>query len=268
MAYVKCSVKMKHCIEVYKYFNGRIGKKILNIKTGGKTPISQLKYQDKKAERIVRWKLNENFVKGDMLITLTYPKIVSRYTAKDNMKLFLMNLRRFYKRAGIELKYIYTAGVTSRGTIHFHMVLNAFDSAKIAELWNRITGGTANIKYLYGKTFKRLAAYLIKNSRETFYSINKVHAKRFCASLNLKMPAIIKQIVGASIWREEVKALKGYSLDKNSIYNGYGWSDNGGSFLSCRVQSYTMYKDSDEIKTYYRKNTAIPEIPVANDMEN
>lgn len=268
MTYVKCLVKMKNCIEVYKYFNGRIGKKILNSEPTGKTPIKQLRYQDKKAERVMRWKLNENFTKGDMLVTLTYPQIVTTDTARENIKLFLMNLRRFYKRVGKQLKYIYVAGVTKRGTIHYHMVLNRFSASKIAELWNRITGGTANIKYLYGRTFQNLAAYLMKNSRETFYSNNKVHGKRFCASLNLKTPHIQKKIVGASIWREEVKPLKGYIIDKSSIYNGYGWSDSGGRFLCCRVQSYTMLKINSEITKHYKNNVAIPEIPVADDMEN
>lgn len=268
MAYVKCLVKMKNCIEVYKYFNGRIGKKIVNGTPEGTTPISQLKYQDKKAERIIRWKLNENFTTGDMLVTLTYPQIVDIETARKNIDLFLKNLRRYYKRSGLHLKYIYVAGVTKRGTIHFHIVLNKFSAEKIAELWNRITGGTANIKYLYSKTFKKLAAYLIKNSRETFYSDHKIHGKRFCASLNLKMPKITKHIVNASIWREDVKPIKGYILDKASIYNGYGWSDNGGAFLCCKVQSYTLFKIDDETGKYYGKNNAIPEIPIADDMEN
>lgn len=52
MSYVQMKVYMKNNIEVYKYYSGKLGKKIYNAPAQRKTPINQLKYQDQKASRI------------------------------------------------------------------------------------------------------------------------------------------------------------------------------------------------------------------------
>ena len=61
MSYVEAKVFMNNCIEVYKYYSGRIGKKIYNAPSQRKTPLKQIKYQDKKATRVCGWKIAENF---------------------------------------------------------------------------------------------------------------------------------------------------------------------------------------------------------------
>lgn len=73
MSYVQMKVYMKNNIEVYKYYSGKLGKKIYNAPAQGKTPINQLKYQDQKASRICGWKIAENFDKNDLWVTLNYP---------------------------------------------------------------------------------------------------------------------------------------------------------------------------------------------------
>ena len=48
MSYVQMKVYMKNNIEAYKYYSGKLGKKIYNAPAQGKTPINQLKYQDQR----------------------------------------------------------------------------------------------------------------------------------------------------------------------------------------------------------------------------
>lgn len=66
-------------------------------------------------------------------------------------------------------------------------------------------------------------------------------------------------------WRNIPKALTGYTIDKNSIYDGYGWADNGGHYECCRVQRYTMYKTDctnwNLYKSKYRKIFTDDDIP-------
>lgn len=247
MSYIEAKVYMNNCIEVYKYYSGRFGKKIYNAPAQRKTPLKQIKYQEKKTTRICGWKIAQNFTKGDLWVTLTYParKVVEPEKARKDISLFLTYLRRVYKKAGKEVKYIYTAGRTKRGMVHFHMVLNKFDTLTISEIWHKITAGGCHFKHLYVNEYnyvdyKKIADYLIKNSQETFYSKNRIHKKRFCASLNLPLPVVEKKVINAKVWKVDPKSIKGYILDKNSIYNGYGWSDDGNCWEGCRIQQYTL----------------------------
>ena len=273
MAYVHLRVILKNKIDNYKYCSGRIGKNIINGPAQGTTPIRQLRYQDKRAERVCEWKLTENFEEDDLWITLTYQKasVIDSEKARKDISLFLAYLRRAYKKESNELRYIYTAGRGKRGNIHFHMVLNKFDTAVIAKIWRNITGGGVHFRHLYTEfnnygqvNYKKIANYLIKNSRETFYSADKIHKKRFCASINLKMPRLEKNIINAKQWKKEPTTIKGYILDKESIYDGYGWLDEGHKWDCCRVQRYTLIKIDGEYKPRY-KNYKNLDIPMGDD---
>lgn len=275
MALVQQMVYGKNFIDVSRYQSGRIGKKIVNGPALGKTPLRQLRYQDKKSERNCRYKLNMNFGGGDLFLTLSYPpyELIDFATARKNINTFLDTVRKIYKRNGKKLKYIFVAGVTKRGMIHFHIVLNKFDTDVLTKAWQKIVGTEdfryprVTIRHLdYSGEYKKLASYLIKNSREQFYGKEKVHKKRFCASKNLIMPLVVKKIMKYNrFWKNIPKALTGYVIDKNSIYDGYSWADNGGCYECCRVQRYTMYKTDctnwNLYKSKYRKIFTDDDIP-------
>lgn len=268
MSYVQMKVYMKNNIEVYKYYSGKLGKKIYNAPAQRKTPINQIKYQDQKASRICGWKIAENFTKDDLWLTLTYParQPIEPEKARKDISLFLAYLRRAYKKENIELKYIYTAGRTKRGMVHFHMLVNKFDTSIIANLWRKISGGGMSFKHLflneYGYVnYKKIADYLIKNSQETFYRKDRIHKKRFCASLNLVMPEIRKQLIKAKEWKLNPSSIKGYLVDKNSIYNGYGWLDNGEHWDCCRVQRYTLIHIGVICNRRRTKKHSLPSMP-------
>lgn len=228
--YFEQIILLKDCIIQSRYYSGRAGKKIHNAPPAGKTPLKQLRYQDKRAALLCECKIDTNFTpEKDYWITLTYGGCeVSSQQARRDIDNFIRRLRRKYRQAGNELKYILTAGRTQRGAIHFHMILNAFDPTAISKAWQDLSrGGYAHIKYIYKKScsFQYLAEYIIKNSREDFYSTDKVFKKRFCESQNLQMPRIVKRPISIRTFAKDTTPPKGYILDKNSVYNGYGYSD-------------------------------------------
>ena len=103
----------------------------------------------KRAERVCEWKLTENFEEDDLWITLTYQKASVIDSEKARKDISLFSRITAYKKESNELRYIYTAGRGKRGNIHFHMVLNKFDTAVIAKIWRNITGGGVHFRHLY-----------------------------------------------------------------------------------------------------------------------
>ncbi len=254
MPYILTKVVAGITTEIMKSYSGRYGTKIINAPKEKESPEKLKNYQDKVAERKCRWLINTNFKFGDLWMTLTYPawtRPTSEKARKDIDK-FLKNCRRYYKRAGQIFKYIMTAGRTSRGAVHFHFVINKFDLEKISSIWWSIAGNEKTpcpkVDYrVLDNTgqYNKIAAYLIKNSKETFWSEDRIHSKHFCASKNLEQPTITKEIIGASAWRKEPKAPKGYYIDKNTIHNGI-------NEMGYQCQHYTLVKINNHyILCYY-----------------
>lgn len=75
-----------------------------------------------------------NFKRDDIYLTLTYADEPESYwVAKSKISKFLRAMRRKYRKAGKELKYIYTT--ESRGKrIHHHLLLNYEDGLCTSEL--------------------------------------------------------------------------------------------------------------------------------------
>lgn len=114
----------------------------------------------KKASREVQKKLNRrhaaehlervahaNFTDNDLSITLTFtenPKTKEEATKK--IQAFLRKLRRLYKKANIEMKYIWQMEKSKKGRYHVHMILSGgIDRDTIEKKWGL---GYANTKRL------------------------------------------------------------------------------------------------------------------------
>lgn len=243
--YIKKIVKAGNTIEVTKYITSTLGRK--NI--AGKNPelppeenIEQKKW--KRAEDTCRWYLNENFHPGDLWMRFSYPRGTRKapLEIRADIEKFLRNLRKLYKKEGKTLKYIYTVGIGSRGGIHFHAVFSDFDAQKIEELWQDVIG-TEEVPYPSVNTrhldrqghYGDVAAYLIKNAKETYGTENQIFGNRYCASRNLSPPKIKRIEVKAGGWVKNPKPKKGYYILKNSVQEG----KNEKGFL---YQSYIMVR--------------------------
>lgn len=159
-------------------------------------------------ERKVIRKANANFGKGDLYLTLTYPR-GSRPTperARKNLKNFQDCLRRRYRKAGQELKWMACTEIGSRGGIHHHMLLNQYDNLReISELWERY-GGYAHIQFVRGNNLAKLASYISKNE--------------YSCSRNLVDPKEKTRKVKANSWKENPVIPDGWMLDKDSVVTG------------------------------------------------
>lgn len=235
--YERKIVDLGNVIEVSKYFNGRYGKKEKKEKAAPSrmTPAEQLRWQSKEAVRKV-WRLLRdplNFHPGDLWVTLTYPagsKPESEKVSTD-IQNFLQRLRRAYKKAERECKYIYSVGRGKKGGIHLHFVLSKFDTEIISRAWQEIVNNGewvhTHFEHLDGsQSWKRLADYIVKNGEETFLSDDPIVKKRFCYSRNLHVARPRAKVIYAKEWRRQPAMRKGYYIDKNLSYEGvnqYGY---------------------------------------------
>lgn len=230
--------------EFSNYYSGRYKNYAPRLPAEKRTEERMRRWQDKRAEDNCRHAIHCNFGVGDLFATLHYPPKTRKSSEeiREDIKELLRQLRKLFKKTGAVLKYIFTVGRGKRGAIHFHMVLNQMSTKVLEDIWQDITGTdecpypSVYIRHLdRSGYYPKVAAYLIKNAKETFWSEDRIYGKRYCASRNLKKPIIKVEEIGAKTWLKEPRQQKGYYIDKNYNYNGF----DGAGYP---YQSYVMVK--------------------------
>ena len=219
--YVKRTVRAGRTVEVTRYYSRRLGATgngRERIAKGMSREAEESKW--KRAEDRVRWLLNENFRPGDLWMRMSLPggQRLEREEAVAVVRDFLRRLKREYGKRGCELRYVYTAGLGRRGGLHFHIVLpGCVDSAVVERCWHSAAGTaecpypSTNTRHLYEEcSYGKLAAYLIKNSRETWEG--RLFGKRYCRSRSLREPEVERRIVRARRWHREPRIPAGWRL--------------------------------------------------------
>lgn len=205
------------------------GKKTVRGERKEKTSEAMAKVNERHAQKKLSRLINTNFEENDYHLILTYSpenRALNPEAAKKDLAAFLLSMRKKYKRAGLEFKYI---AVTEYGkrSMHHHLVINkGIDLAAIAASWKHGRIHTTNLDG--SGDYDRLASYLIKQTSKTFNDPERcVHHKRWCASKNLKKPIEKTYTVKADSWREYPTAPKGYMVITDSIVSGVsewtGW---------------------------------------------
>lgn len=167
------------------------------------------------AERKLTALLNNNFKDRDYHLTLTYKgEAPSPEKAKKDITKFIRNIRNKMKRSEEDFKYIQVTEYQNH-RIHHHIVCSAIDPDIITNYWSN---GGVNIKPLdTNGNYCKLAEYLIKETEKTFRLPESATKRRWSGSRNLEMPEIKKEIVSARELDKELKAVKGYQIDQDSI---------------------------------------------------
>lgn len=227
-------------IEVKKCHSSRYGVKG-EKRSGRIKPTEEAVRQanERNARAALKRLLINNFDEGDWHNVLTYspeerPDVMQ---AKKVLKRFFEKLRRFYKKQGLELKYIITTEWKAKN-IHHHIVMNDVPglSKFIRYAWPY---GGVHMEPLYANyEYEGLADYLIKETCETFRDPLNPFRQRYSTSKNLEKPIEEVEIIKANSWRSEPTVPKslaaaGYYIDKNSIYSGI-------DICGYPFQSYTM----------------------------
>lgn len=260
--YIEKTTKAGKTIEVERYYTYRAYKP--GERRSPKKEISPEKMQEaneRHAIKYLRQLMNCNFDDHSLYLTMEYFKepvrdYVSPEQMKADMKSFLAKARRFYRKHGAELKYIWVAAVGKRSARHFHMVMSGIPEMdyrairdELQQIWDSIymarhsKRSYIHLEYLYGDNYGRLAAYFIKQSKTTWETIGKKIGKRWNSSRNLKKPVVTKKIIGHKAFRKEPKAPKGYYIDTEYTRSGIGDADYGGY----EYLSYILIKSGDAV---------------------
>lgn len=239
LGYFKTTVKAGATIEVTKSYTKRIGVK---VKGDREKPTAEemKKVNQMNAERTLRLKINANFGVDDPFITLTYRKD-ERPTpeqAKKNIKKVIDSLRKEFKKLGADLKYINVTEYKNKA-IHHHLLINHIEGEDVSKMVRRLWKfGRPDFKYLDDTgQYKDLAAYLIKETSKTYKENDGGHKQRYSCSRNLIMPTPKTEIIKkAQRWAADPKPIKGYYIDKDTVYNGID------PFTGREYQKYTMVR--------------------------
>ena len=180
------------------------------------------KYNEKQRQRKAARKANANFGRGDLYLTLTYQpdRRPDEDGAERIMRNFRAALRKRFRKAGREMKWMCTTEIGARGAIHHHMILSRWDANEVAELWQRY-GGNAHIQIIYSADLTKLGEYIAKQNRSG--------RKTYSCSRNLIDPAPIRKRVKADSWRETPSVPDGWTLVPESYeiginpVTGYGY---------------------------------------------
>ncbi len=120
-------------------------------------------------------------------------------------KKFIPAMRKAYKREGLEFKYIFSVGGFPAG-IHFHVVINSFGGKSINELMMELWpyGSVKSMEPLYKDyDWWNLAAYMVKNSFESYKKPGNPFRQIYTPSRNLKKPEERVEIIKAGKWRQK-----------------------------------------------------------------
>lgn len=181
------------------------------------TRESVKKVNERNAVKDLTRKLNFNFKAGDWHLVFTYAgKEPSKEKAKADRETLIRKLSALYKQNGVQLKWV-TATEYMHARIHHHMVISYMPYEKIAALWPH---GDVRPAKLKSGSYRRLAAYLIKETSKTYKMPGSVTKRRYNCSRSIVTPQVKREKISFATLADDPKPLKGYYIDQDSIRRG------------------------------------------------
>ena len=172
-----------------------------------------------------------NFTPDDQHVVLTYAdgELPTVEESRRILSNFLSRLRRFFKKHGIDCKYVITTEWNAK-RIHHHIVCNSIPGVNMAKELMRLWGhGGAHLTPLYeDKNYSGLAEYLVKETKKTFREADNPYRQRYSCSRNLIRPVPVVKIDKSDSWARTItvpKSLRdaGYYLDRDSVHTWEDW---------------------------------------------
>lgn len=262
MGYVRDRYKLKNGIEVCEHHTGSNRPSWMPRRKKRKpTPEEMEKANQREKTRKVRRLMLNNFGEGDLYVTLTYRKEMrppGMEEAKADFRRFMGMVKRRFKKAGADPKWIRNIEQGSRGGWHAHVLLGNEPGLDVegivTEVWEKRMGKGRVISertYLEGG-FNRLAAYMAKEARQPDGTLRT----SFSTSRNLERPERERSeyvrrnaIRENGIWKDPVIP-EGYYLDKESVET---W-DNPLTGYPCRRYMCLRLPGQDERRIYEKKH--------------
>ena len=238
MGYLQKMYIYRHSIEVEKVFSTRYGTRCSRSENKSVTPEDVAKVNLRNAIKKIRRLMKNNFTSDDFHIVLTYSR-ENRPTPKEAKKI-LRNwkdrVKRAYAKEGIDFKWIETTEYQNKA-IHHHLVVNECNGKAIQIIKKQWKDGHVRLSPLWDdEDYDGLAEYLVKETMKTRKDPDSAKKQIVSHSRNLKPPVCVIKRISAKSWRKEPKPLKGYYIDKNSLFE---LTD---EVMGHRYQYYTMIK--------------------------
>lgn len=225
MAYIEQTVIAGEVIEKRKYHTFQHPKGGHRAKNSEPSPERIKKSNMRRRGDRLRWLMNANFNDRDFWsMTLTYrpgEEPTSIRAVRDDAADFIKRLRKCARLFGTEIRYIYVIGAGPHRR-HVHITVNALpDMAIFKGCWIH---GHVSMTQLYSEgQYKDLAEYYMQNAIETKeqeIALGEKPGRMYVVSQNLTQPVIEKKVVHAKTFRETPKPVKGYHIEKDSIWYG------------------------------------------------
>lgn len=223
MPYLKKTCVLPYRIEVEKVHSSRYGSRGMKYAPKKKATAEemQLVNERNRIKKLYR-KIAANFDFGDYHMQLTYRPSdrPSAEAARECLKDFLKQMRREFKKRGQELKYIVTTEYQTTA-IHHHLVINEIgETAKLAAKCWKYGKVFFSVVYENGEVMN-LAAYLIKETQNSFRDPENPSKLSYSCSRNLINPKEKVEVVKADTWMEIPVPPAGYWIRKDSIVSGF-----------------------------------------------
>ena len=231
MTYIRKIIQCGKICLIREYPAPAFGKNRHKPQPRNLTSKQQMKLNDRYAAQNLAMEILANFIPGtDMFVTLTHPPWINEENAKKAIQKFLRIMRKHYKKASKEFRYILVT--EKQGCWHHHMILEDIPLKIIRKYWNKATENMRNEKEENRITFstldsydnfKSLSEYLVnpeKPSRkedpspaeeENAKAQRQKGARRYSCSKNLEKPVITPQTL-KRISKTEPRPPKGYKL--------------------------------------------------------
>ncbi|RDY30316.1 hypothetical protein [Lachnotalea glycerini] len=267
MAYWKDTWSFPNSIEYEYKFAGNYGAKGEKRGERKKATPEQIKKQNQlNKEKRMRRVIKANFLSEDYWITLKYPEGTRKKVeeVKKELKKFLDDMRKAYKKRSEIFKFIYRMEIGEFGGIHIHILLNRIQGKPhtdllIKELWPH---GTINYQTLYEYGgYKKLANYIVKPPDEEVYEQLSLFEEeeqkqfiRYSSSRNLIRPEperkVYRRWTVKQLIEDGPKPIKGFYIDKDSIIVGVN-KYTGMSYLQyteCRINEIKDREEYEKLK--------------------
>lgn len=249
MPHIERVVKAGKVMEIVKYHCARYNCKGEKRRKKENMSIeAQQKVNLRQATQNLRWKLNENFVDGDLWVEYDYRKELrpkSSVEMQEHMTEFLKLVRKEYKIRGMELKYVYCKEIGPKGAAHIHMVMNHCSDITdiLRRCWKK---GGVHIDPLYTDgDYSGIAEYMHKYADKTIQTEGKLIGKRYYSSKGLRQPKITRRIVGSvNTYYESARERKGYYIIKDSVISGI--TEAGYGYFSYWLHKTKDYEEDKE----------------------
>lgn len=181
-----------------------------------KTPEEMERANERQRVKNLQRLIMANFEEGDFHLVLSYKKDTNPGDydkAKDDLRKFLASMRRAYKKAGYEFKYI---GVTERGkrasSLHHHLIIKNIEGLTMKTVRRLWKGHTAWHDLYEDGAYEDLAAYIVKKETK-----EENTGASYTRSRNLRVPTCKKVVYRRRTWPADPKPKKGWYIVKDTL---------------------------------------------------